>query len=139
MSVTPLFVQADLEARISPGTVRRILDDGNGGAPDPAAVARLIDDASSTVWSYLPPTFTTTTDTVPSYLKKLALDVAVGTLFVRHPEYARADGSVILSRAMKDLESYKKQLTQVPEVKRDDVYGFVSDNKCEDNAWTRLR
>src|SRR3954465_13316752 len=103
MAGEALFTRAELEARVSADIVRRILDDDDVGEPSEEALTQFVQDASSTVWAYLPDTFELPADpddasvqVVPKYLHKLALDVAQGQLYNRFPDAARTDGAAIL-------------------------------------------
>lgn len=139
MGVTPLFTEAELRSRMSGIALDRILDDNGDGAADIAPIARIIKDASSVVWAYLPTDYEIE-DEVPDYLNKLALDVAQATLYVRHPEFKREDGHTMLKTAHTELERYSKQLTRVKEVPRTDAMASVtatSSTTSRRDGWTR--
>ena len=119
------FARQDLEARVSPQTVREVFDDDNSGTPSDTAIARLIADACSKVDSYLQPIYvlplTPTFDEAgdpghatpiwPTEVVRLSLDVAVAMLAQRHPEYVRRDWERLMKAAEDDLMKLRKSLT----------------------------
>lgn len=137
--VVSLFTEAELRDRIGKKTLDRVLDDDDTGVAVTSAIARVVEDASGTVWAYLPNDTQSTikADDVPSYIKKLALDVAQGTLYVRHPEFQREDGHEMLKQAHKELERLSKQETKVKEVPRPDMLGAVVSSRRADRGWIR--
>jgi hypothetical protein len=141
--VTPLFTRAELEARVSRLVLDRIFDDDETGTATTEAINRLIDDSSGTVWAYLPNEAQDTilANDVPSYLKKLALDVAQGTLALRHPEATQLDGECIMKNARLDLKAYVEQWTKVKQVDRPDTFGSVASSSVAsgetDPGWVR--
>ena len=105
----PYITKADIEARISPATVRRILDDNNDGEADVTAVDMVIQDAQSYVDArlkghYSPIPLNKDGGDVPTEVVRLTLDVAVAYMANRHPEYVRRDGMAMLERASKELK-----------------------------------
>ncbi len=119
------FRREDLEARVSPQTVREVFDDDNTGTPSSTALARLIGDACSKVDSYLQPvyglplvpTWDDATDPghllpiYPTEVVRLALDVAVAMLAQRHPEYVKRDWERLMKAAEDDLMKLRKSTT----------------------------
>lgn len=146
MAGEPLFTQSDLEDRMSKTVLARILDDDGDGEASDGPVARLVADGSSTTWAYLPTGYELPDDPlnpggkiIPEYLRKLALDVAQATAYVRHPEFNRSDGHEMLKAAKADLKAFKHEGTNVINVPRTDVFGSVVSNKNNDRSWVRGR
>jgi len=144
MSGEALFTRADLENRLNRTTVARIFDDANDGDPSEDALGRLIADGTSTVWAFLPTGYELPDDPdnpgqklIPPYLQKLALDVAQGTAYTRHPEFNRSDGHELLKMARAELRGFKHQLTRDEQVPRTDVLGAVFSRQRRDRSWVR--
>lgn len=117
------IVQADLEARISAEAVRQILDDDLDGTPDANALTRVISDAESYVESFLRGNYDLTYIrslgvNVPNEIKRLCLDVATSYLWERFPEYVRADGYKLMSRAKSDLMELRESDRRLDTVDR---------------------
>lgn len=110
----PYWVLADLEARISKDVVRQVYDDNNFGNPDTDAIAQLQADSQSYVDGFLRAVYTIPlTPVVPGEVKRISLDVAVGYLAVRHPEYVRFDGHAMLDRARAELMDLRTGKTRL--------------------------
>jgi len=144
MSGEPLFSQADLEDRVGKLNIARILDDDGTGSASSGPVARLVADGTSTTWAFLPVGYELPDDPlhvgqklVPDYLRKLALDVAQATAYIRHPEFNRSDGHEMLASAKSDLKAFKHATTSSAQVARGDLDAFVVSNKLGDRAWVR--
>ena len=89
----PYITQQDLEDRVSPIVVRRILDDDNDGSADSNAVARILKEASAKVAGYLRRTYDLEADrrcAMPEVVR-ITLDVAEAYLWRRFPTYSRGD------------------------------------------------
>jgi hypothetical protein len=146
MSGEALFTQADLEFRVGKTSIARIFDDDGTGIATSGPIARLVADGSSTTWAYLPVGYELPDDPltvgvklVPEYLRKLALDVAQATAYIRHPEFNRTDGHEMLKTAKLDLKLFKHEGTTDIKVPRTDEYGAVVSNHTSDRAWLRTR
>lgn len=115
MANTPLFTQAQLEARISKLTVQRIYDDDNDGTADNDPIAGLVRDASSKVYSYLGPIYDVALidPAQQDEVVRLGLDVAQAMAAQRHPEYVRIDGYKMMAQAESDLKNLRKNLTNL--------------------------
>lgn len=105
MAHDPYFTKAELEARVGARTVQRILDDDNDGDADDDPIERIRLDATSKVDGVLRSKYRDWPfTTVPNEVKRLALDVGVAMLYIRHPEYARSDGIALMELADRDLK-----------------------------------
>lgn len=112
-----LFDKAQLEARLTKTTIRRIFDDDNDGSADTDPVDGLIRDASSKVLSYLGPDYDISTldpQQTPDLIR-IALDVAQAMAAQRHPEYVRVDGFKLMNQAMADLKLLRQGFTSLGE------------------------
>lgn len=111
----PYIVQADLEARVSPIVVQRILDDTGVGSPDASALTRILKDASAKVAGYLRGVYdlTALAAAPPEEVKRLTLDVAEVYLFRRFPEYARGDWAEMLKAVDRELTALRRGDTRL--------------------------
>lgn len=111
----PYITQAELEARVSPAVVRRILDDATIGIADADAVTRIIADASAKVAGFLRESYSldAVSASTPEEVKRLTLDVAVVYLRQRHPEFARGDWVELDRSVTRDLNSLRTGNTRL--------------------------
>lgn len=109
----PYWDQQDLEARISPETVRQIFDDDYNGNVDGSAIARLQADSDSYVDGFLRGIYTLPLTVVPNEVKRLSLDVAVAYAVDRWPDYVRVDGEKLRERARGDLMDLRNGKTRL--------------------------
>jgi phage gp36-like protein len=112
-TIEPYADQADVEARLSPRTVKRILEDNNDGDVSFDAVNQAIIDGQALVDGrlkgiYSPVPVNKDGGAVPEEVKRLTLDAIHAYLAIRHPEYVRVDG-------MKMMEMVKKELKELRE------------------------
>lgn len=103
----------DLEDRLSPLTVARILDDDGDGGADTNAVDRVVADAQSYVDArlkgiYSPIPLNKDGGAVPNEVVRVTLDVAHAFMAQRHPEYVRADGMAMLARCHEQLTELRQ-------------------------------
>jgi phage gp36-like protein len=105
-----IIAKADVEARLSAATVRRLLDDDNDGVADTAAVNRLIDDAESKFCGSIGPVHTVAAVIAaqPREAKRICLDLVTAFAAQRHPTYVRADWTELMKAAERDLERLRK-------------------------------
>lgn len=101
----PYITQSDLETRLSPAVIRRVLDDANVGAASAGAVERVIRDASAKVAGFLrePYSLDAIAANTPEEVKRLTLDVAHAYLCRRHPEVVKGDWPEMLRMADREL------------------------------------
>jgi len=107
---------------LSARTVLQVFDDDDDGTPDPAAIAMLIDDASSYVLEFYYGNHKGVDISaldVPKALRRMALDVAHAYLAIRHAEYVRADGYKMMERIDKELGRMRDAYTRIADAPPD--------------------
>lgn len=93
----PFVTAADVEHRLSPEVVRRLLDDYNTGIADENALNRLIKDSSGKVAGVLRANYpldtikAMTAEQMPEEIRRLTLDGVVMYAAQRHPECVHRD------------------------------------------------
>lgn len=109
MAAAPLITAADVRAHISAPRLLLALDDSNTGVVDEAALALLIDDATTYCRGKIGPVFemATLNATTAGDLRRIALDVVRAYLAERHPEVFRYDSEKIFKRCDKHLEQIR--------------------------------
>lgn len=105
----PLFTREELEARISPRTLGRCLDDSGSGEASDDAINLLIADATSWCRGKIGPVFQLAeldSDTAGD-LKRIAIDVARAYLAERCPEVMRIDAAKVFTRCATDIKAIR--------------------------------
>lgn len=115
------IVEADLTARIGSEAMLEILDDDVSGAVDAANLTRAIDDAESTVESFMRKVYDLTAlralgVNAPNEVKRLCLEMAVGYLWDRFPEYVRVDGRRLRQDALDELKDIARGLRRLDDI-----------------------
>lgn len=113
MALLPLYYtsQKDLEDEIGAHVVRAVLDDDNDGTADGGPVRRLLFNAETYCegfWRQAGYDIDQLRAAKPAECQRMALERAVGKLFVRHVEIARYDGEKALDRLRKELGDMMK-------------------------------
>lgn len=104
-----LVTPEQLYARVSPTTVRRVLDDSDSGEADEDALNAILADASSMLRGKIGPVsdLSTFTPETASELIRIGMDICQGRLALRRPEVMRMDGQKILAAARADLKDIR--------------------------------
>jgi len=121
--------QTDVENRISAEVSVELMDDNVDGEVDKLVIARYISDAESMVESYFRKVYSLTTiraiadadklnstTNLPNEIKRLCLDICVGKLFDRFPEYTRAKGRVMVQDAREELREFARGLRRLDDI-----------------------
>ena len=110
-----LIAKSELEARVSARVLTQVYDDDNDGYADEAAVNQLIRDASSYVLEFYYGNHATevAAATIPTSLRRLALDAAHAYMCLRHPEYVRGNGIKMFERVDAELKRLREAITVV--------------------------
>lgn len=116
-----LVTLEQVEDRLSPHVVRQIYDDANDGAVSKTAIARLIDDATAWVLSWVTPTYTTSITDTPyaAELVRLTLDAVEWMAAKRHHEYVRYDWEKLKADNRQDLIDLRSQMRTIAEAPPD--------------------
>lgn len=111
----PYVTQKDVEDRISPVVVRRILDDRKSGAADPDAVSRVIRDASAKVAGTLRGIYDldVVASNTPEEVKRLTLDGVHAYLCQRHAEFVKGDWVEMMKLWRADLKDLREGRTRL--------------------------
>jgi phage gp36-like protein len=80
--------QADIEARLDPKHLIELADDDGDGTADSAVIEAAIADADALIDTHLGGRYVLPLESVPSVLRKLSADLAIGSLFARRRESA---------------------------------------------------